>query len=124
MRKPDRSTSGASPRATVDLTDAQSAGAQSAGAQSAGAQSAGTPSAEQQVRPTAHHRRPVVKAPAVPEDAGGPDQHQHGPRLSADLQAVIGQQLRAVYHEILSEPVPDRFVRLLNELATKEASPQ
>jgi hypothetical protein len=109
MRKPDRSTSGASLGASVELTAAQSGG---------------TPSAEQQVRPTAHHRRPVVKAPAVPEDAGGPDQHQHGPRLSADLQAVIGQQLRAVYHEILSEPVPDRFVRLLNELATKEASPQ
>jgi hypothetical protein len=109
MRKPDRSTSGASLSASVDLTAAQSGG---------------TPSAEQQVRPTAHPGRPVAKTPAVPEDAGGLDQAQHGPRLSADLQAVIGQQLRAVYHEILSEPVPDRFVRLLNELATKEASPQ
>jgi len=114
MRKPDRSTSGASASATVDLT----------GAQSAGTQSAGTPSAEQQVRPSAHPKRSVARAPAVPEDAVGPDQAQQGPRLGADLQAVIGQQLRAVYHEILSEPVPDRFVRLLNELATKEASPQ
>jgi hypothetical protein len=34
---------------------------------------------------------------------------------------VIGQQLRAVYHEILNEPVPDRFVRLLEQLATKAA---
>jgi hypothetical protein len=124
MRKPDRSTSGASPRATVDLTDAQSAGARSAGAQSAGTLSAGTPSAEQQVHPSAHPKRSLARTPAVPEDAVGPDQAQQGPRLGADLQAVIGQQLRAVYHEILSEPVPDRFVRLLNELATKEASPQ
>jgi hypothetical protein len=43
------------------------------------------------------------------------------PRLDADLQAVIGQQLRAVYHEILNEPVPDRFVQLLEQLATKAA---
>jgi len=43
------------------------------------------------------------------------------PRLDSDLQAVIGQQLRAVYHEILDEPVPDRFVRLLEQLATKAA---
>jgi hypothetical protein len=53
--------------------------------------------------------------PAVHEPAG-----QH-PRLDSDLQAVIGQQLRAVYHEILNEPVPDRFVRLLEQLATKAA---
>jgi len=52
---------------------------------------------------------------AVRERAG-----QH-PRLDDDLQAVIGQQLRAVYHEILNEPVPDRFVRLLEQLATKAA---
>jgi hypothetical protein len=52
---------------------------------------------------------------AVRDRAG---QHPH---LEADLQAVIGQQLRAVYHEILNEPVPDRFVRLLEQLATKSA---
>ena len=45
---------------------------------------------------------------------------QH-PRLDADLQAAIGQQLRAVYHETLNEPVPDRFVRLLEQLATTAA---
>jgi hypothetical protein len=43
------------------------------------------------------------------------------PQLGPDLQALIGQQLRAVYHEVLSEPVPDRFVRLLEELAAKQA---
>jgi hypothetical protein len=44
--------------------------------------------------------------------------------LDADLQAVIGHQLRAVYHEVLNEPVPDRFVRLLEQLATKSADQQ
>jgi hypothetical protein len=49
------------------------------------------------------------------------DRERQHPHLGADLQAVIGRQLRAVYHEILNEPVPDRFVRLLEELATKTA---
>jgi Anti-sigma factor NepR len=48
-------------------------------------------------------------------------QAEQHPNLGADLQAVIGRQLRAVYHEVLDEPVPDRFVRLLAELATKTA---
>jgi hypothetical protein len=37
------------------------------------------------------------------------------------VQAHIGQQLRAAYREILNEPVPDRFVRLLEELAAQES---
>jgi hypothetical protein len=55
-------------------------------------------------------------------DRGASDQEESHPRLGADLQAMIGQQLRAVYHEILSEPVPERFVRLLESLATKEGA--
>ncbi len=43
------------------------------------------------------------------------------PHLGPDLQALIGQQLRAVYHEVLNEPVPDRFVRLLETLAARQA---
>ncbi len=51
-------------------------------------------------------------------DAGTSQQGGLGP----DLQAVIGQQLRMVYHEVLNEPIPDRFVRLLEELAKNEGS--
>jgi hypothetical protein len=54
--------------------------------------------------------------------AAGSNPAVHQPHLGPDLQALIGQQLRAVYHEVLNEPVPDRFVRLLEELATKNAS--
>ena len=36
--------------------------------------------------------------------------------LEADLQAHIGRQLRAVYDEIANEPVPDRFLKLLEQL--------
>ena len=48
-----------------------------------------------------------------------------GPPLTAglepELQDHIGRQLRAVYEEVLNEPVPDRFLQLLAELERKQA---
>ena len=41
--------------------------------------------------------------------------------MEADLQAHIGRQLRAVYDEVVNEAVPDRFLRLLEELEHKKA---
>jgi hypothetical protein len=67
--------------------------------------------------------RPLANAPQKGRgmgDVGPPPQIGLGP----DLQAVIGQQLRMVYHEVLNEQIPDRFVRLLEELAKKEESGQ
>ena len=37
--------------------------------------------------------------------------------LSPDLQAHIGRELRAAYQRIVEEPVPDRFLALLESLA-------
>jgi hypothetical protein len=37
-------------------------------------------------------------------------------RLTREIQAKIGQQLRALYTAILDEGVPDRFVELLHRL--------
>jgi hypothetical protein len=78
-------------------------------------------------KPVDHSAGPGARAVAIslaradaPKQAARERVGQH-PRLDSDLQAVIGQQLRAVYHEILDEPVPDRFVRLLEQLATKTA---
>jgi hypothetical protein len=39
-----------------------------------------------------------------------------GAMMEADLQAHIGRQLRQVYEEVVSEAVPDRFLKLLEEL--------
>ena len=61
----------------------------------------------------------AVAVTAAAASTAGADDHQ--PHLGPDLQAMIGQQLRAVYHEVLNEPVPDRFVRLLEALAAKQA---
>ena len=38
------------------------------------------------------------------------------PKLSRDVQARLGQQLRAMYDDVVSQGVPDRFTELLNRL--------
>jgi hypothetical protein len=40
--------------------------------------------------------------------------------LEADVQVQIGRQLRAVYDEVVGEGVPERFLRLLEELERKK----
>jgi len=41
-------------------------------------------------------------------------------RLDPRVRAHIGSRIKAVYDEVLEEPVPDRFVALLDQLASKE----
>lgn len=36
--------------------------------------------------------------------------------LDARVQCEIGRQLRAFYDDVISEPVPDRFLELLQQL--------
>lgn len=43
----------------------------------------------------------------------------HG-RLDPRVRSHIGRKIKAVYDEVLEEPVPDRFLTLLDELAKKE----
>lgn len=37
-------------------------------------------------------------------------------KLSRDVQARLGQQLRAMYDEVVNQGVPDRFTELLNRI--------
>lgn len=39
-----------------------------------------------------------------------------GARLNGDIQAYIGGQLHAIYDAVASEPIPDRFLKLLESL--------
>lgn len=41
-------------------------------------------------------------------------------QLPAELQGQIGQRLREAYNELISEPVPDRFINLLQQLKQRE----
>ena len=38
--------------------------------------------------------------------------------------ARLAPQLRGLYRELLAEPIPDRFTKLLDELASKETDGQ
>ena len=37
-------------------------------------------------------------------------------KLGRDVQARLGQQLRAMYDEVVNQGVPDRFSELINRL--------
>jgi hypothetical protein len=42
-------------------------------------------------------------------------------KLSRDVQARLGQQLRAIYEDVVNQGVPDRFTELLNRLDADES---
>ncbi|RUO99650.1 NepR family anti-sigma factor [Hyphomicrobium sp.] len=44
--------------------------------------------------------------------------------LPVELQGQIGQRLREAYVELINEPVPDRFVDLLQKLKQREEQGQ
>jgi len=41
---------------------------------------------------------------------------ERGATLGRDIQAKIGEQLRAMYDDVVSQGVPDRFAELLKRL--------
>ena len=55
-------------------------------------------------------------------DSQRPSHDRKPPRgmLDRSLQAQLGRQLRSIYSDIASEPVPERFVKLLEELEARE----
>ncbi len=44
------------------------------------------------------------------------DKKDKVPPLPTDVQARIGEKLKAMYDEVVSQPVPDRFKELLSIL--------
>jgi hypothetical protein len=39
-----------------------------------------------------------------------------GAAASVDIQSYIGSQLRAVYDDVVKQPIPDRFLELMRQL--------
>jgi hypothetical protein len=63
----------------------------------------------------------------VLEKHEAPSSGQHRPKeyrvrgmLDRSLQAQLGRQLRAIFTDVANEPVPKRFIALLEELAARE----
>jgi hypothetical protein len=46
--------------------------------------------------------------------------HVGEPTLPHEVTTHIGEQLRSYYAELMSEPIPERFVRLLGELGKND----
>jgi hypothetical protein len=69
--------------------------------------------------------RSGVSAKAA-DPAAGPaaDPALGPPSLGPELQAQIGHHLRAMYQEVLDEPIPDRFLRALEALERSELDKQ
>jgi Anti-sigma factor NepR len=63
-----------------------------------------------------------TSGPRSPMEATSPVKNQA--RLGRDIQAKIGQQLRAIYDDVLNQGVPDRFADLLNRLDQKDEKGQ
>jgi len=54
-----------------------------------------------------------VKSPPMQTESN-PEKNSSG--LNREIQAKIGQQLRAMFDEVVQEGVPDRFADLLRQL--------
>ena len=96
-------------------------------------------------KPSAVSARPAIRVvpgrgPAAPASAGPPSQaHTHVQMQAAshkpldmassaesgaaepapNVKAYIERQLKSVYDDVLNQPIPDRFLDLLNELDQK-----
>ena len=71
-------------------------------------------------------RKPAAPVPAPgmsrEGEAGGDAAAQGEPAVPVQaVELLISRQLRAIYDEVVSEPVPDRFVKLLEELERKRS---
>ena len=58
-------------------------------------------------------RKSTGSRPSAPE---GPAAERGKPQLNPEIQAKIGQQLRKIYDDMVSQGVPDRFADLLDQL--------
>jgi hypothetical protein len=62
-------------------------------------------------------RKPVGQQKPMETAASGNKKSNAKPgKLGRDVQARLGQQLRAMYDDVVSQGVPDRFADLLNRL--------
>lgn len=52
------------------------------------------------------------------------NQNSSKPGLKPDAQAKIGEKLKEAYADVVNEPVPDRFLDLLNQLEARSSKPK
>ncbi len=70
-------------------------------------------------------RGPGMQNPRTPRDEDDPVAGPEQPALDRNVQGRIGSHLRAMYDELMQQPIPDRFIDLIAELerSTGQAPP-
>ncbi len=63
-----------------------------------------------------NERKPVGQENTMEAAASRKKSAAKPAKLGRDVQARLGQQLRAMYDEVVNQGVPDRFTDLLNRL--------
>ena len=63
-----------------------------------------------------NERKPVGQEKTMETAATRNKDHAKPAKLGREVQARLGQQLRAMYDDVVSQGVPDRFTELLNQL--------
>jgi hypothetical protein len=63
-----------------------------------------------------NERKPVGQQNPIESAAARKKASAKPAKLGRDVQARLGQQLRAMYDEVVNQGVPDRFSELLNRL--------
>ena len=63
-----------------------------------------------------NERKPVGQQKPMETAATRDKDHGKPAKLGREVQARLGQQLRAMYDDVVSQGVPDRFTELLNRL--------
>ncbi|NNM74882.1 NepR family anti-sigma factor [Enterovirga aerilata] len=63
-----------------------------------------------------------AKNPGAAAKQGATDGHDPGPGLDRVIQAQIGDKLRAMYGELVEQPVPDRLTAILDRLSAGKGS--
>ena len=49
-------------------------------------------------------------------EAGRSPARRRGPSANKEAHALIGRHLRSIYDDVLNQPIPDRFIDLLQKL--------
>jgi hypothetical protein len=72
--------------------------------------------------PASDHDKPEMDEPHMQDAMGKPATPQNKPhaRLGRETQARIGQQLRAMYDDVVNQGVPDRINDLIRKLGQQD----
>jgi hypothetical protein len=63
---------------------------------------------------------PGAKVEKIMSQEEGSISDEHRPELDSKIRLRLGKQLSAFYGELVKDPVPDHFIKLLDELSRKE----